>query len=149
MKKCANCKVRSIACPFTKLPEPTQDSCPLFTSTLMYCALCGLPIIGNATFDIVEDATYPLCANCAHQAGCSICVHTDCHFQTDATCPEPPIVMTQERHGNTILQRQIPNLKRIEACCPGCSCYNSETKSCNRETDYCANFQINYRRSPT
>ena len=148
MKKCIDCKVRSIACPFTKLLEPPQDGCPLFTSNLMYCTLCGQPIIGDATFDIVEDATYPLCANCAHQSGCSICAHTDCRFQTDATCPEPPIVITQERHGNTILQRQILNTKRVEACCPGCSCYNSETKSCNRETDYCANFQINYRRPP-
>lgn len=148
MKKCANCKVRSIACPFTKLPKPPQDGCPLFTSNLMYCALCGQPIIGDATFDVTEDATYPLCANCAHSTGCSICAHTDCRFQTDATCAEPPYIMTQERHGNAIFQHQSINPKRVEACCPTCTCYNLETKSCNRENDYCTSFSINYKRSP-
>lgn len=147
MKKCVDCKVRSIACPFGSLPEPPQDGCPLFTSNLMYCALCGKPIIGDTTFDVIEDTAYPLCTNCARLTDCSVCAHTSCRFQTDATCPEPPYIMAQERHGNAILQRQILNPKRVEALCPGCSCYNSETKSCNRENNYCANYKINYRKS--
>ena len=148
MEKCTKCKLRSIACPFTKLPEPPQDGCPLFTSNLMYCAICGQPIIGEIIFDNLENISYPICANCAQSTGCSICAHTDCRFQTDTTCPEPPVVTVQERHGNTILQRQMLNPKRVEALCPNCSCYNTETKSCNRETSYCANYKINYRRPP-
>lgn len=144
-KDCALAQASNGECPLFKVrPEEEQTACPKFQSELTRCTICGGTILDRPIIDTDEQGSYYLCGQCyAGLETCATCRYGgQCAFQTDASCQEPPFVMSQQRQGNMVVQQQIKNPARVEkTCAQGCVCY-SPTLGCCRERGTCENYKI-------
>ena len=129
-KYCGGCVLRrqedGLCAPFNKVVDEKENGCPLYTSELWTCEICGkqdLPT--NLIINPAENGLHFICGNCTQ--GCHSCINGDsCAFQTDQSCPEPPFVVKTVRQGNAVMQTQVPNPRRIEATCRTCGCFNEQ-----------------------
>ena len=126
--KCGRCALKALQggkCPIFRADMSEKDGCTYFTSELRTCHICGSVIFGAGILEADGDIWHELCQRCAAAAPCAVCQHTDCRFQSDQSCQEPPFVMVEQRKGNVIMQAQAINPKRVQAtCAQGCSCYH-------------------------
>lgn len=129
---CANCALNAIKggmCPIFNADMSEENGCPFFTTELQLCEVCGNHIFKGAIIaedDGIYHMTCPQCGTNLNQ--CATCIQqSQCAFQNDQSCPEPPYVMVQYRQGNAVIQTQQLNPKRIEATCrAGCPCFNED-----------------------
>jgi hypothetical protein len=116
-------------CPVFNADMSEENGCPLFTTELKLCEVCGSHIFKGAII-AEDDGTYHMtCPQCGTNLNqCATCIQqSQCAFQSDQSCPEPPYVMVQQRQGNAIIQTQRLNPKRIQAtCAQGCPCFNED-----------------------
>ena len=150
--KCGQCALKALQggmCPIFRADMSEKDGCPYFTSELRTCHICGSVIFGAGILEADEDIWHELCQRCAAAAPCAVCQHTDCRFQSDQSCQEPPFVMVEQRKGNVIMQAQAINPKRVQAtCAQGCSCYHETEEGfiCFRQEGCgCKNYKTNWR----
>lgn len=150
--KCGQCALKALQggmCPIFRADMSEKDGCPYFTSELRTCHICGSVIFGAGILEADEDIWHELCQRCAAAAPCAVCQHTDCRFQSDQSCQEPPFVMVEQRKGNVIMQAQAINPKRVQAtCAQGCSCYHETDEGfiCFRQEGCgCKNYKTNWR----
>lgn len=128
---CGDCAYRSYGngkCPILKVaPEEEQTACPMFSTQLTICSICGNLILSGAIIDQEEDNYYYTCSNCCSSLGtCGTCKYaTGCLFQTDTSCPEPQTVTKVIQQGNMRVQQQVMNPKRVEATCTKCPCFST------------------------
>ena len=157
MKSCGECAYKALQdgkCPVFNREMPVEaPGCPLFSTTITRCALCGSIIMGQSVIDYDEDDnTHIICRNCLSATPCETCTRANVgYFQTDHTCQEPPFIMREVRQGNMIMQTQTLNPKRVEATCrQGCPCFNEEGLDdgtfCKRQSMCgCEKHRINWR----
>lgn len=132
MKNCGECAYKALQdgkCPVFGREMPAETpGCPIFSTTITRCALCGNIIMGQSIIDYDHDGnTHIICRNCLSASPCEICTRMNvCYFQTDHTCQEPPMVMREVRQGNMIMQTQVMNPKRVMATCTKCDCFNED-----------------------
>lgn len=150
--KCGQCALKALQggmCPIFRANMSEKDGCPYFTSELRTCHICGSVIFGAGILEADGDIWHELCQRCAAAAPCAVCQHTDCRFQSDQSCQEPPFVMVEQRKGNVIMQAQAINPKRVQAtCAQGCSCYHETEEGfiCFRQEGCgCKNYKTNWR----
>lgn len=156
---CSTCALPSLyggLCPVFRADMSGHKGCPKYTVSVEYCELCGQPIIGPHNFIHDEGILHRVCSRCLDPDYlCPFCVNAnECRFETDDTCHEPPVVMTQSRQGNMIVSQQIKNPRRITATCAnGCKCYHNDfdgtgicCKDRMNECGGCINFKYNWRR---
>ena len=150
--KCGQCALKALQggmCPIFRVDMSEKDGCPYFTSELRTCHICGSVIFGAGILEVDGDIWHELCQRCAAAAPCAVCQHTDCRFQSDQSCQEPPFVMVEQRKGNVIMQAQAINPKRVQAtCAQGCSCYHETEEGfiCFRQEGCgCKNYKTNWR----
>ena len=132
MRSCGDCALKAIKggmCPVFNADMSEENGCPLFTTELQLCEVCGNHIFRGAIIaedDGIYHMTCPQCGTNLNQ--CATCIHqSQCAFQNDQSCPEPPYVMVQQRQGNAIIQTQRLNPKRVQATCArGCPCFNED-----------------------
>lgn len=127
--KCGQCALKALKggmCPVFNADMSNEDGCPCFTTELHTCEVCGNLILRSGALEQDDEGSWhSMCSNCLGSPPCQTCVRTkECAFQTDQTCPEPPVIMVQQRQGNMIMQTQKINPKRVEATCrKGCPCF--------------------------
>ena len=150
--KCGQCALKALQggmCPVFRADMSEKDGCPYFTSELRTCHICRSVIFGAGVLEADGDIWHELCQKCAAAAPCTVCQHTDCRFQSDQSCQEPPFVMVEQRKGNVIMQAQAINPKRVQAtCAQGCSCYHEVKEGfiCFRQEGCgCKNYKTNWR----
>lgn len=150
--KCGQCALKALQggmCPIFRADMSEKDGCPYFASELRTCHICGSVIFGAGILEADGDIWHELCQRCAAAAPCAVCQHTDCRFQSDQSCQEPPFVMVEQRKGNMIMQTQAINPKRVQAtCAQGCSCYHETEEGfiCFRQEGCgCKNYKTNWR----
>ena len=150
--KCGQCALKALQggmCPIFRADMSEKDGCPYFTSDLRTCHISGSVILGAVILEADGDIWHELCQKCAAAAICTVCQHTDCRFQSDQSCQEPPFVMVEQRKGNMIMQTQAINPKRVQAtCAQGCSCYHETEEGfiCFRQEGCgCKNYKTNWR----
>lgn len=150
--KCGQCTLKALQggmCPIFRADMSEKDGCPYFTSELRTCHICGSVIFGAGVLEADGDIWHELCQRCVAAAPCAVCQHTDCRFQSDQSCQEPPFVMVEQRKGNMIMQTQAINPKRVQAtCAQGCSCYHETEEGfiCFRQEGCgCKNYKTNWR----
>jgi hypothetical protein len=127
---CANCALKTLKgglCPVFNADMSNEKGCPMFSSEIVLCDVCGGVIVTGGTFQYDEDrGDYALlCTQCANASPCATCrYHSGCRFEKDTSCPEPLYIMVQHRQGNAIIQSQQLNPKRVQAtCAQGCPCF--------------------------
>lgn len=154
MAKCDTCALvnENKICPVFKADMSGQDGCPLFTTELHNCDICGRTIYEKAILQEDQNGDWhELCHNCLNASPCQTCIHQYCAFQQDQNCQEQPYIMVQQRQGNMIMQTQTLNPKRVEATCrQGCPCFNEEGLDdgtfCKRQSMCgCEKHRINWR----
>ena len=150
--KCGQCALEALKggmCPIFNADMGEKDGCPYFTPELRTCHICGSVILGAGILEADGDIWHEMCQQCAAASPCAVCQHTDCRFQSDQSCQEPPFVMVEQRKGNMIMQTQAINPKRIQAtCAQGCSCYHETEEGfiCFRQQGCgCKNYKTNWR----
>ena len=133
------------------MPAETPG-CPIFSTTITKCALCGNIIMSQPIIDYDQDNnTHIICRNCLSATPCETCTRANvCYFQTDHTCQEPPFIMREVRQGNMIMQTQVMNPKRVMATCAKCECFNEDGLDTNtfcrkQEGCGCKNQKTNWR----
>lgn len=150
-RKCGNCALKALKggmCPIFNANMENENGCPRFTSEFAICDICGNIILNNSYLQEEDGTIHLFCEECAIGHPCRTCKEiSDCKFQTDKSCQEPPFIMAQQRQGNVVMQQQVTNPKRVQATCAnGCKCYNSE-HGCMREYGCgCENLKINWRK---
>lgn len=156
MKTCGECAYKALQdgkCPVFGREMPAKtSSCPIFSTTITKCALCGNIIINHSIIDYDQDGNIHLiCHNCLNATPCETCTRANvCYFQTDHTCQEPPFIMHEVRQGNMIMQTQVMNPKRVMATCAKCECFNEDGLDTNtfcrkQEGCGCKNQKMNWR----
>lgn len=150
MMKCGQCALKTLEggmCPiFHQEMSADTGACPMFTTELITCDVCGAIIPKGAIIQEENELIHILCSNCA-TSGCAACVENQyCAFEQDTSCAEQPFIMETVQKGNAIFQTQRRNPKRIEAtCAQGCPCYLPKEKLCLRQFGRCINHKINWR----
>lgn len=149
-KYCGECALRrqedGLCAPFNKPVDATEQGCPLFTTQILTCDMCGKQIVPTSNLVIQTGEAEPvfLCSNCATGA-CNVCIHAqECRFQTDQSCPEPPFVIQTIQKGPAVIQQQVPNIKRIKITCLDCPCFspNSNTFCLKQQNIKCVNHKF-------
>ena len=154
---CANCALKAIKggmCPIFNANMEEEKGCPIFTTEVRTCNICGNVILQGDVLQYDDDHNgYALLCNvCANADPCATCRYINtCRFQNDNECTEPPYETVQIRQGNATIQTQRMNPKRVQAtCAQGCSCFNEDglddgtfcikTNNCG-----CKNYKLNWR----
>lgn len=156
MKTCGECVYKALQdgkCPVFGREMPAETpGCPIFSTTITKCALCGNIIMSQPIIDYDQDGnTHIICRNCLSATPCETCTRANvCYFQTDHTCQEPPFIMREVRQGNMIMQTQVMNPKRVMATCAKCECFNEDGLDTNtfcrkQEGCGCKNQKTNWR----
>ena len=156
MKTCGKCAYKALQdgkCPVFGREMPAETpGCPIFSTTITKCALCGNIIMSQPIIDYDQDNnTHIICRNCLSATPCETCTRANvCYFQTDHTCQEPPFIMREVRQGNMIMQTQVMNPKRVMATCAKCECFNEDGLDTNtfcrkQEGCGCKNQKTNWR----
>ena len=117
-------------------------ACASFSSQRYECDICHRQIHHT---EVIYDSKSNkiICSDCGNRLStCDNCHNGNiCVFETDPS-PLPKQIQKQIRQGNMIGQTIIKNPDRILITCKkGCSCWNAETESCNKQLRYCANIQ--------
>ena len=156
MKNCDNCALRTMQngmCPVFRADMSGKDGCPMFTSDLHTCSICGGVMLTPAILDQDSNGDWhEICQNCLNAPLCQTCIHQYCAFQQNQECKEPPYVMREVRQGNMIAQTQVMNPKRVEATCrQGCPCFNEDGldtgEFCGRQNEWgCNKYHTNWRK---
>jgi hypothetical protein len=109
--------------------------CPNYTSLLNYCGICGNADLNPLLCQLSGDQWVPICANCYSKFDtCEMCTEkSTCLFETDEN-PEPQFIIQTFQQNNMIMQKQVPNPKRIAATCHYCKCWNATEQICNKRT---------------
>lgn len=150
IKSCGKCAIRreqgGLCEVFHKPVDATEQGCPLFTTEVLTCDVCGKRIVqtSNQVIQTGEAEPVLLCIDCATGA-CNVCIHEQkCRFQTDQSCPEPPFVIQTIQKGPAVIQQQVPNIKRIKITCPDCPCYSpdSDTFCLKQQNIKCVNHKF-------
>lgn len=150
-KLCGNCALQALQggiCPlFNSQMKDNETGCPMFTTHVEYCDICGRATAKGAVIDTCDSDMHILCNNCATTPLCGTCIRiNECAFRTDQSCPEPPMVNVQQRQGNMVLQTQIRNPKRIDATCKqGCPCWSDEFGCIKEHQCGCDKYKIRWR----
>ena len=137
-KRCKTCLIadkQQSVCGLTELPiNLEKDYCPQHKTEFYTCEMCGKPILSGIFIEMIEDKPHIYCERCNMAIGtCATCTEiTDCRFETDSSCPLPPIVVKTIRQDNAIVQMQVRNEEREKIVCPSCKCWNGE--ECNRQS---------------
>lgn len=117
-------------------------ACASFSSQRYECDVCHRQI--HHTEVIYDSKTNKIvCSDCCNRlSSCDNCYNGHlCLFETDPS-PLPKQVQKQIRQGNMFGQTIIKNPDRIrQTCQKGCPCWDTETESCNKQLQYCANIQ--------
>ena len=136
--KCQKCAHRQgNNCALSNTPLTNLDTfCPHYTESAYICELCGKHLFKEAVnYTYGDKQSYHLiCLNCYSLLfTCQTCQSANtCAFEQDQTVSEPPYVMAQMRQGNSIIQQQIKNPKRIELTCKvNCPCFIND--ECQRQ----------------
>lgn len=156
MRTCGKCTYKALQdgkCPVFGREMPAETpGCPIFSTTITKCALCGNIIMSQPIIDYDRDGnTHIICRNCLSATPCETCTRANvCYFQTDHTCQEPPFIMREVRQGNMIMQTQVMNPKRVMATCAKCECFNEDGLDTNtfcrkQEGCGCKNQKTNWR----
>lgn len=156
MRTCGKCAYKALQdgkCPVFGREMPAETpGCPIFSTTMTKCALCGNIIMSQPIIDYDRDGnTHIICRNCLSATPCETCTRANvCYFQTDHTCQEPPFIMREVRQGNMIMQTQVMNPKRVMATCAKCECFNEDGLDTNtfcrkQEGCGCKNQKTNWR----
>ena len=149
-KYCGKCTIRreqdGFCSIFNKVVDATEQGCPFFMSEILTCDVCGKQVIpiSNLVIHTGDAGTALLCFDCATGA-CNVCIHAqECRFQTDQSCPEPPFVVQTVRQGPTVIQRQVPNIKRIKITCSDCpgNSPDSDTFCLKQQNIKCLNHKF-------
>ena len=127
-RECKRCVLPSLnggKCPVFNGDTSAEAGCPVFASSVNPCAYCGSHIAIGGVIETDDTGIHLICEQCADLPMCQRCVSgNECLFQTDRTCPEPPMETITQRQGNAVIQTQVPNPKRIDlTCAKGCPCY--------------------------
>lgn len=157
MKTCGSCALKALKdgkCPIFNKDMSGADGCPLHTSVLLTCDVCGGVLLGPPIFewDNEKEVVHQMCQNCGTDSSCRTCSSKECKFNDDESCPEPPYVMVEKRQGNMFVQTQMLNPKRVMAtCAQGCSCFDEEgldSSTFCRKTQNCGckNYKTNWRK---
>lgn len=130
-KRCGNCALKALKngmCPIFNANMEDENGCPHFTTNISFCSKCGSLILTNKILIEDENKFHMVCANCGINNPCGLCANVnDCIFETDASCPEPPQVVIQQRRGNMVTQTLSLNMKRVKLTCEKkCPCFRSE-----------------------
>lgn len=147
-RKCIYCaiyKQNGGKCPIFAQDVSQERGCPLYTTQLDPCEICGKHITGNKILRLEEESVHQICANCddiISAQACQVCEGMMyCAFQQDQSCKLQPYVVVQQRQGNAVVQMQQKNPERIAAtCAKGCKCYHNGY--CCRESGICENHQV-------
>lgn len=156
MRICGECAYKALQdgkCPVFGREMPAETpGCPIFSTSITKCALCGNIIMSQPIIDYDQDSNiHIICRNCLSATPCETCTRTNvCYFQTDHTCQEPPFIMREVRQGNMIMQTQVMNPKRVMATCAKCECFNEDGLDTNtfcrkQEGCGCKNQKMNWR----
>lgn len=130
-RKCDDCALKALKhgmCPIFNENMEGESGCPYYTTELHACEICGA-LVPKGGYIQEEDGIFHLmCGDCATGHPCRTCkLVSDCRFQDDNSCQEPPFVMVQQRQGNMVVQSQQLNPKRVQATCAnGCPCFREE-----------------------
>lgn len=152
-KKCIYCAIyqhNGGQCPIFKDMDVSKErGCPLYTDALDPCEICGNHIMEQKHVFAEAGGVHQTCARCGTAIGenkCQVCVSgVYCAFQQDTACTLPPIITTQHRQGNSVIQMQQKNPARIEqTCAKGCKCFVNEV--CMREIGDCGKSEIDWNR---
>ena len=148
MKTCRDCVLKDlqsqICRPLQRRVNLDKDTCPLHTSTISVCDMCGQQFLGKPIISVDSDDTIlSICPNCdQHYSKCQTCRGAaQCSFETDPIAI-PKVIMRTTQQGNTVIQHQVINPARVEATCKqGCACWNDEENLCNRQSlGFCPNY---------
>ena len=153
---CGECAYKALKggnCPvFDRVMREDEPGCPIFSTTITKCALCGNIIMVQPIIDYdKDDKPHLICRNCLSASPCETCFRANvCYFQTDHTCQEPPMIMREVRQGNMIMQTQVPNPKRVMATCTKCECFDEDgldtNTHCRKQAQCgCKNQKTNWR----
>lgn len=152
VRYCGDCAYLSYGqgkCPILNVtPDEDQTACPMFSTRVITCSICGKALTSGVIVDCEDEQYYYTCGNCVETLGtCGTCKYaTGCAFKEDQSCAEPPYVMATMRQGNTVIQQQVPNPKRVQALCPNCPCYSPNgCKRCDGGT--CELYKTNRKES--
>lgn len=150
MNKCGTCVLQTLkrgVCPIFNVKTDEDDCCPYYCETLNPCELCGTHILNGAIIEIDEMGnSHQFCGKCGNLDPCQLCQEaTECVFDSDTSCSEPPIVTVTQQNGNIRVQSQQINPKRIEAtCAKGCNCYipNEEYHCLRKLGTGCSKYRL-------
>ena len=154
-RKCDNCALKALKngmCPIFNANMEDEHGCPLFTTELTLCEICGQIIPKGGFLQEDGEIFHLMCGDCATGHPCKSCKCVqDCRLEQDQSCTEPLYVMVQHRQGNAVIQSQQLNPKRVQATCArGCKCFRQEGLE---DGDFCwkrlgcgcNNHQFNWR----
>ena len=121
----------------------------MYTDALDPCEICGNHILAEKHWYGAGNTFHQTCARCGNairENACQVCVNGSyCAFQQDTSCTLPPVITTQHRQGNSVIQMQQKNPARIEqTCAKGCKCFMNDT--CMREVGDCGESEIDWNR---
>lgn len=154
-RKCGDCALKALkagVCPVFERDMEGENGCPLFTTEVKTCDICGNVIVSKLCYEIDNDEVHTICRNCLTAHPCQCCVNSDkCTFNSDESCTVPPYILDQRREGRSVTIIQKINPKRVQAtCAQGCKCFNAEglddgnfcikTIGCG-----CINYRANWR----
>ena len=136
--KCKKCKhYQNGQCLILNSPREENQFCSNYTDSPYICELCGNHLISSQVLYEQGKQTpwHMICGNCFTAiTTCKVCSYNNyCAFAQDASIKETPYTMQTIRQGNSIIQMQAKNPKRIELTCKKCKCFHND--SCLREED--------------
>ena len=150
-KRCVLPSLNNGVCPVFHGDMSAEVGCPLFTTNLNPCDLCGMHIPNGGVIEADLDGNHLLCDECATKPLCHRCIQLhDCVFQTDKSCPEPAMKTITQNQGNMVIQTQIPNPKRVKLTCEAskCPCYTGKEigQHCAKQLGFgCNKYKTNWR----
>ena len=133
-------------CPYFRQKfEKDEGGCPMFTSEVCTCDICG-NITVNPIIDVTdENHLHYICESCSAKSGtCATCkCGGDCLFENDPSSL-PKFIKKEIRQGNMIAVTDIPNPERIrQTCQKGCPCFDPEF-GCLKQNNTCGKWKVVY-----
>jgi hypothetical protein len=145
IKTCKDCCLhKDNICLLTNTQKTDNDYCSNRQEHIFVCEKCNNPVIKD-TYAIVNENTehHIVCLNCISKlTTCYFCTKGQtCDFETNPSTL-PKIVQKKIQQGPIVQIIQVKNPERIKITCQnGCPCWNTEDNACDKEINYCKNYE--------
>ena len=147
IKTCATCGLydkNTNVCRLLKVQQSDDNFCSRHQEHLHNCEKCQR-LVPKTSYAIVSslDGFHILCLDCTPKlTTCHFCTKGQtCDFETNPSTL-PKIVQKKIQQGPIVQIIQVKNPERIKITCQnGCSCWNTEDNACDKEINYCKNYE--------